>query len=157
MYHEDSLATGDTTNIACNDDYCSASHGQSWTSYIELGHQLFGGISAGTYYIVVDGYFGASGDYVMDLKIMSPPPEMVYNVFKDGNMVAVDLPDSVFTYVDNNVSLMESEYWVNAGWIMELSSERPFYGPPNYNTPPADFDVGYVQTCLLYTSPSPRD
>jgi hypothetical protein len=51
MYFEDSLATGDTTNIACNDDYCSASHGQSWTSYIELGHQLYGGVSAGTYYI----------------------------------------------------------------------------------------------------------
>jgi len=146
MYFEDSLATGDTTNIACSDDYCSASHGQSWTSYIELGHQLFGGVSAGTYYIVVDGYFGASGDYVLDLKIMTPPPELVYNVFKDGNMVAVDLPDSVFTYVDNNVSLMESEYWVNAGRIMELSSERPFYGPPNYTTPPADFTIGYVQT-----------
>ena len=146
MYLEDSLATGDTTNIACNDDYCSASHGQSWTSYIELGHQLFGGVSAGTYYIVIDGYFGAAGDYVLDLKIMSPPPALVYNVFKDGNMVAVDLPDSVFTYVDNNVSLMESEYWVNAGRIMELSSERPFYGPPNYTTPPADFTIGYVQT-----------
>ena len=146
MYLEDSLATGDTTNIACSDDYCSASHGQSWTSYIELGHQLFGGVSAGTYYIVIDGYGGQSGDYVLNLKIMSPPPELVYNVFKDDQMVAVDLPDSVFTYLDNNVSLMESEYWVNAGRIMELSSERPFYGPPNYVTPAADFTIGYVQS-----------
>jgi hypothetical protein len=146
MYLEDSLATGDTTNVACNDDYCSASHGQSWTSYIELGHQLFGGVSAGTYYIVIDGYGGNSGEYVMNVTVMSPPPEMVYNVFKDDQMVAVDLPDSVFTYMDNNVSLMESAYWVNAARIMELSSDRPFYGPPNYVTPPADFDIRYVQT-----------
>jgi hypothetical protein len=146
MYLEDSLATGDTTNIACNDDYCTASHGQSWTSYIEIGHQLFGGVSAGTYYIVIDGYGGASGEYLMDVKIMTPPPDMVYNVFKDDQMVAVDLPDSVFTYTDNNVSLMESDYWVNAGRIMELSSERPHYGPPNYVIPQADFVVGYVQT-----------
>jgi hypothetical protein len=146
LYLEDSLATGDTTNIACNDDYCSASHGQSYTSYIELGHQLFGGVSAGTYYIVIDGYFGYSGEYVMDLKIMSPPPELIYNVFKDDQMVAAELPDSVFTYVDNNVSLMESAYWVNGARIMELSSDRPFYGPPNYVMPPADFDIRYVQT-----------
>ena len=92
------------------------------------------------------GYGGASGEYMMDLKIMSPPPEMVYNVFKDDQMVAPELPDSVFTYEDNNISLMESEYWVNASRIMELSSERPFYGPPNYTTPPADFTIGYVQT-----------
>ena len=45
----------------------------------------------------------------MNLKIMTPPPDMVYNVFKDDQMVAVDLPDSVFTYTDNNVSLMESD------------------------------------------------
>jgi len=146
MYLEDSLATGDTTNIACNDDYCSASHGQSWTSYIELGHQLFGGVSAGTYYIVVDGYFGAAGDYVMDLKVMSPPPELVYNVFKDGQLVAADLPDSVFTYTDDNVSLLESDYWVNAGRIMEVSSERQPYGPPDYVMPTDDFDVRYVQS-----------
>jgi hypothetical protein len=82
----------------------------------------------------------------MDLKIMTPPPALVYNIFKDGQMVAVDMPDSVFTYTDNNVSLLESDYWVNAGRIMELSSERPHYGPPNYNTPPADFVVGYVQS-----------
>jgi hypothetical protein len=82
----------------------------------------------------------------MKVKIMTPPPEMVYNVFKDDQMVAVDLPDNVFTYTDNNVSLMESDYWVNAGRIMELSSERPHYGPPNYVIPQADFVVGYVQT-----------
>jgi hypothetical protein len=146
MYLEDSLATGDTTNVACNDDFCSASHGQSWTSYIELGHQLFGGVSAGTYYIVIDGYGGNSGEYVMDIKIMSPPPEMTYNVFKDDWMVAPELPDSVLTYEDNNISLMESEYWVNAARIMEVSSERPFYGPPNYTTPAADFDILYVGT-----------
>jgi hypothetical protein len=146
LYLEDSLATGDTTNVACNDDFCSASHGQSFTSYIELGHQLFGGVSAGTYYIVLDGYGGASGEYVMDIKIMSPPPDMTYNVFKDDWMVAPELPDTILTYVDNNISLMESEYWVNASRIMEVSSERPFYGPPNYNTPAADFDVRYVGT-----------
>ena len=146
LYLEDSLATGDTTNVACNDDFCSASHGQSFTSYIELGHQLFGGVSAGTYYIVLDGYGGASGEYVMDIKIMSPPPDMTYNVFKDDWMVAPELPDTILTYEDNNISLMESEYWVNASRIMEVSSERPFYGPPNYNTPAADFDVRYVGT-----------
>ena len=146
MYLEDSLATGDTTNIACNDDYCSASHGQSWTSYIELGHQLFGGVSAGTYYIVIDGYFGDAGEYAMDVKVMSPPPELVYNVFKDGQLVAADLPDSVFTYTDDNVSLLESDYWVNVGRIMEVSGERTPYGPPDYDMPTDDFDVRYVQS-----------
>ena len=34
MYLEDSLALGETTDIESNDDFCTASHGQSCTTYI---------------------------------------------------------------------------------------------------------------------------
>jgi len=71
---------------------------------------------------------------------------LVYNVFKDGQLVAADLPDSVFTYTDDNVSLLESDYWVNVGRIMEVSGERTPYGPPDYDMPTDDFDVRYVQS-----------
>ena len=149
MYLEDSLALGDTTEIECNDDFCTASHGEPYTSYIEMGHQLYGGVSAGTYYIVVDGYgSGASnqGDYVMHLQIMQPPPDLVYNVYKDGNLVAGHLPDSVLTFTDSDATLAGSHYWVTAGRIMELSSDRPWYGPPDYEFPTADFDIEYVES-----------
>lgn len=45
------------TQVACNDDSCSSTR-----SYIT------GILSAGTYYIVVDGFGGASGQYVLSLQ-----------------------------------------------------------------------------------------
>ena len=123
LYAETDLAAGDTTTIAWNDDYCTASHGQPWTSYMEVGNQLLGGLSVGTYWLVVDGYSASSmGEYVGAISVMVPPPALMYNVWKDGNHIAFDLPDSVLTYTDNNVSLLESAYWVTASLLMELSN-----------------------------------
>jgi len=115
----------DTVNdIACNDDWCTSASGSSLNSYIEIGSTLpeeGGGVSAGDYYIVVDGYSTGAGDYTLEVSVMEPPAEMMYNVWKDGNLAAGELPDTVLTYTDTNVSLLESEYTVNASRLMNLS------------------------------------
>jgi hypothetical protein len=57
------------TVIACNDDYCStASFPNAWVSYIGSA-TLTGGT---TYYIVVDGYGGASGVYQLTVNEVAP-------------------------------------------------------------------------------------
>ena len=122
VYSVEDIEAGDTTNIACNDDYCS-SDSSSYTSYLEMGSTLAedGGVSAGDYYIVVDGYGTAAGVYWMEVTEMIPPPAMMYNVWKDGNLTAAELPDTVLSYTDYNVTLLESEYTVNASKLMSLS------------------------------------
>ena len=82
-----------------------------------------GGVSAGDYYIVVDGYSISNGVYHLEVSEMIPPPDMMYNVWKDGVLTAHELPDTVLTYTDNNVSLLEAEYTVNASRLMEMSIE----------------------------------
>ena len=136
VYSAEDLLAGDTTNIACNDDYCS-SDSSNYTSYLEMGSMMAedGGISAGDYYIVVDGYSTASGTYWMEVTEMIPPPDMMYNVWKDGNQTAAELPDTTLTYTDYNVSLLESEYTVNASRLMSLSQPGE-----------AGLDVGYVHS-----------
>ena len=122
VYSVEDIEAGDTTNIACNDDYCS-SDSSSYTSYLEMGSTLAedGGVSAGDYYIVVDGYGTAAGVYWMEVTEMIPPPAMMYNVWKDGNLTAAELPDTVLSYTDYNVTLLEAEYTVNASKLMSLS------------------------------------
>ncbi|MEP0846734.1 MAG: hypothetical protein HRF50_07930 [Phycisphaerae bacterium] len=59
------------TFVACNDDFCSTpSYASAYVSAVQ-GVTLTGG---NTYYIVVDGYFGASGDYTFDMTEAPPPP-----------------------------------------------------------------------------------
>ena len=122
MYSVEDIEAGDTTDVACNDDYCS-SDSSSYTSYLEMGSTLAedGGVSAGDYYIVVDGYGTAAGVYWMEVTEMIPPPAMMYNVWKDGNLTAAELPDTVLSYTDYNVTLLEAEYTVNASKLMSLS------------------------------------
>ena len=122
VYSVEDIEAGDTTNIACNDDYCS-SDSSSYTSYLEMGSTLAedGGVSAGDYYIVVDGYGTSAGVFWMEVTEMIPPPAMMYNVWKDGNLTAAELPDTVLSYTDYNVTLLESEYTVNASKLMSLS------------------------------------
>ncbi len=127
----------DTINpIGCNDDYCS-SDSSSWTSYLEVGSPLAenGGLSAGEYYVVVDGYGTQEGTYWMEVSVMIPPPALMYNVWKDGNQAAAELPDTALTYTDYNVSLLESEYTVNASRLMSLSQPGE-----------VGLDVGYVHS-----------
>jgi hypothetical protein len=52
---------------ACNDDFCSSPY--LWVSYLECVPMLVGH----TYYIVVDGYGGASGNYNIDITECVPP------------------------------------------------------------------------------------
>ena len=124
VYAESDLAAGDTTNIGCSDDYCS-NEWTSFASYIELGHILYGGLSADTYYIVVDGYGSASGEFTLSVSVMEPPAELMYNVYKDGSMMAQGLADSVLTYTDYNVSLTEACYVVTASLMEEISDPGP--------------------------------
>ena len=66
---------------------------------------------------------------------MVPPADMMYNVWKDGNLTADELADTVLTYTDYNVSLLESEYTVNASLLMSLSVPGA-----------SGLDVGYAQS-----------
>lgn len=59
---------GDYNVIACNDDFYS-----DYVSFIEDA-PLTGGV---TYYIVVDGYFGDCGDYVLNVIEFIPPPPCI--------------------------------------------------------------------------------
>jgi hypothetical protein len=99
-------ANGDVTDlVACNDDYCTASHGQAWTSYIEAAD-----VPAGTYHIVIDGYGGGSGTYVLNLGVQYNYPGLTYNVYKNGSIAEDELDTTA--WVDGNASLLESDYFV---------------------------------------------
>ena len=65
--YEDDCIPG--TFIACNDDACSNSAGQPYRSYLEC----FDVFAGHTYYIVVDGYGGASGTYDLIVDTCVPP------------------------------------------------------------------------------------
>jgi hypothetical protein len=73
--------------IACNDDFYS-----DWTSLIEAA-QLYSG---NTYYIVVDGYGGDCGDYILNVDEYTPPPPCIVECmgFEEGE------PDNNPDYVD---------------------------------------------------------
>jgi len=70
VYDISNPVTGDA--IACNDDFCTT----ALSSYVSeiLGVPVLGGT---TYYIVVDGYGGASGDYEISVTdaVVIPTPE----------------------------------------------------------------------------------
>ena len=100
-------ANGDVTDlVACNDDYCTASHGQAWTSYFEVAD-----VSAGTYHIVIDGYGGDAGTYILNVGVQYNYPGLTYNVYKNGSMVEDELDTT--TWVDESPSLLENDYHVN--------------------------------------------
>ena len=69
---------------ACNDDECE----NSTTQYLSF---LPGVLCTpgNTYYIVVDGYGGGSGDYEIDVVDGTPSPLLGYNVYRDGAMVGM--------------------------------------------------------------------
>jgi hypothetical protein len=58
-------------NIACNDDACSNSSGEPFRSSLEQVSLTAGN----TYYIVVDGYSGASGEYNISVTEAETPPD----------------------------------------------------------------------------------
>ncbi len=75
--------------IACDDDFYGS---PDWLSFIENA-PLTGGM---TYYIVIDGYGGACGDYSVAITEFTPPPPCI--VACDG--VAEGEPDNGPDYVD---------------------------------------------------------
>jgi hypothetical protein len=76
LYVYENAATPGTP-FACNDDACVSGAGQSYVSEL-LGLNFVGG---NTYYIVVDGYYGASGDYTIDMTAIGGGcPEATMNV-----------------------------------------------------------------------------
>ena len=66
----------------------------------------------------MDGYGSEDGTYWMEVSTMLPPAAKMFNVWKDGNLTADELADTVLTYTDYNVTLIESEYTVNASLLM---------------------------------------
>jgi len=115
--------------VACSDDYCTASHGQQFTSYIEAE-----GLAAGTYYIVVDGYGSDEGTYVLEVGAIWNYPGLTYNVYKNGSLADNELDD--VEWVDENASLLASDYYVSG-------------------TAYRSFDMGYATSdTLIETEPS---
>ena len=55
---------------ACNDDACTSAAGQNYVSEL-ASLSVTGG---NTYYIVIDGYDGGSGNYFLDITESDPPP-----------------------------------------------------------------------------------
>mgnify|MGYP002525883757 FL=1 len=62
-------------NIACNDDACNSSDGSPYRSTLDQVSLTAGN----TYYIVVDGYSGNSGDYNISVTEAETPPEAPAN------------------------------------------------------------------------------
>ena len=78
------LATTLSGEVACNDDFCEKYKSINYLSYIE-GVVINANT---TYYIVVDGYGGESGEYELTVEGAEPPPPPPaiagYVVYRDG-------------------------------------------------------------------------
>ena len=96
------LATTLSGDVACNDDFCENSV-QNWLSYIE-GVVINANT---TYYIVVDGYGGESGEYELSVEGVEPPPPPPavsgYVVFRDGEDVAFVPGVETTSYMDEDL------------------------------------------------------
>jgi hypothetical protein len=104
---------------------------------------------------VVDGYNAASeGDYVMDVYESNPPPppmDIMYNVYRDGNLIAGGLADSVTSFLDAGATLLEACYVVTASVrTLGLNGDTLTYIETGYsneacgsvvNQPPGDFTL----------------
>ncbi|MDP6684457.1 MAG: carboxypeptidase regulatory-like domain-containing protein, partial [Candidatus Marinimicrobia bacterium] len=107
--------------VECVDDSCEDPAGNPWRSDFNLSIT-----TAGTYYVVVDGYGGQNGVYnlsieegtvVRDVEIYQPPKPIFdevsveedtrdrellgYNIYRNGSLIEEVFPDTL--YVDNNV------------------------------------------------------
>ena len=94
----------DQVNVACNDDDCTTAAGVNWVSQL-LGVSL----DAGVYYVVVDGYGGAEGEYTLDITAVTQnaEPDVVTNQTRTqydflGYNVYVDAALSNTTIVESN-------------------------------------------------------
>ena len=54
--------------VGCNDDFCNDSQGNPWRSLLEVD------LSPGEFYIVIDGYGGSAGNYILVLTDPTPRP-----------------------------------------------------------------------------------
>ena len=121
----------------CNDDECSNSH-TNWLSFLSV--DMFAG---NTYYIVVDGYGGSSGDYELNISVQGMCADDAYedDDTKDqatdhgGNATGIyalcadDNPDGLeqpggFTAIDWSVVMMDP--WTNL-------TALTFGDPPDVN------------------------
>jgi hypothetical protein len=103
----------DTAVVLTNDDY------NGLQSYVQCH------LPPGTYYIVVDGFSTSTGVYEIAVYQIIPPDigAQIQTVWKDGMILTDELPDSVFSYTDHNISLNESCYSISARELMWVSPE----------------------------------
>ena len=106
----------DTALVLANDDY------NGLQSYLECN------LPSGTYYIVVDGFSTSSGAYTIDVHEVEGLPDLLYNVYKDGDLIAEGLADTILAYTDNNVGLFESCYTVTMSILESWSDTDPDTG-----------------------------
>jgi hypothetical protein len=66
----DACPPGPDSLVACNDDACVSSIGEPWVSELTAVELIAGT----TYYIVVDGYAGAAGEYTLDVAAWAAGP-----------------------------------------------------------------------------------
>ncbi|GAH78075.1 unnamed protein product, partial [marine sediment metagenome] len=108
--------------IACNDDACGGSGYQS---------QLLGvSLTAGnTYYIIVDGYGGDCGDYIIDVTEVVPPPNCPPDTLFGQPVHGPGDPWTAITSDANSGYLVYENFWGVNGYICDIH----FWGLTLYN------------------------
>jgi hypothetical protein len=92
--------------IACNDDFCETAQ-SNYVSEIELV-SLTGGT---TYYIVVDGYGGASGVYFLTINPYEPPPGCVWGVDIECPAGSIDETEACGEDLNGGCNMTGTQLW----------------------------------------------
>ena len=128
----------------CNDDFCENSV-QQYLSYLDV--QVFAG---NTYYIIVDGYGGSSGEYEMNIRRHTQLS--AYRIYRDGNSDNEVSPDQTFYYdnLDNSDGTYAYEVRAHyAGYGMDSEPTNEVIVtvpglPAEISLDPESFDFGVV-------------
>jgi hypothetical protein len=114
--------------VGCNDDYYFGDPPECWiySSYLEVTM-----LAGNTYYIVVDGYGGDCGDYVMDV---TGQPYVPCNNPCSPDALPEDEPPLSVDYVDNynggcnsTPNVFQEGYWIDQSGCMHLNGVSGWY------------------------------
>jgi hypothetical protein len=127
---------GSLNLLVCNDDYYSGGYCGVYTSKIESWS-----VAAGTYYIIVDGYGGAFGDYRLEVEpyfccvIECPPdglledePPLINEYIDDWNGGCNNSPTYPFQHVagaleGSTIPVGSSIFCGESGWYLSAGSQ----------------------------------